>query len=314
VFDIVAIAYDFFFPGVLVSAIDLCHTSDTWLHRENLVIGFSILFDFTRLMWARSDEGHISPEHIPELRELVEWEPFDELTESHLPWIVLDFVEWSISSIVFGFEFFFVDESLIVLLIDAVGIFHWIFPVHISELVEFKYFSIFSYSPIPEDDWPRMIFELDPDGNDEKNRRQEDKTTKRKNDIEGSFWYTFPFTHRYREDLNDRHITHQSISFCELLNSGKEFRIDKSYTIDAREVDNLGDNFSWVLPTNGNDSIDIACSYEIPNRLDILERGIEVFWKDAFVKFYLMFFVIDDEYLIFLEVSFFVESSIDIPL
>lgn len=165
--DIVAVSHHFFFPRVLVTTVDLCHTSNAWFHGENLMICLLVVLDFTRLVWTRSDERHISPKDVPELRELIERETFDELAESHFTRIVVYLVEGTISRIVFCLEFLFILESGIVLCTHAIGVFHTVLPVHIAELVEEKYLPVFSDSSIPKYNGSREILYLDSERDEE---------------------------------------------------------------------------------------------------------------------------------------------------
>jgi hypothetical protein len=52
----VTIEEDLIFEGIFFSAIDLRHTSDSRLYRENLCILLIIEIDFSWLMRTRSDE------------------------------------------------------------------------------------------------------------------------------------------------------------------------------------------------------------------------------------------------------------------
>jgi hypothetical protein len=154
VLDIVGIQGDLFSECILISTIDLSHTSDARLDRENLLVRLIVELDLTRLMWAWSYEWHISPEYIPELREFIDRESLYDTTEPHSTWIILYLVERSYASIIFFFEFFLIDHGIIW---DPIFFLGAVLPVHISELVQGKYLSILSDPSIAIDDRARSI-------------------------------------------------------------------------------------------------------------------------------------------------------------
>lgn len=139
---IVGIEGYFFFEGIFFPTVDLCHTTDTWLDREDLVVVLLIGIDFSRLMWTWSDERHVSDEDIDELREFIEGESFEYFSYAHLPRIIRDFIEWTFTGIIFFLQGFFVLEGCILSWLHSIGILHTIFPVHISELIEEKLLPI----------------------------------------------------------------------------------------------------------------------------------------------------------------------------
>lgn len=60
ILDIVTIEEYLVFERIFFSAVDLCHASDPRLHGEDLSVLLIIEIDFPWLVWARSDERHIS--------------------------------------------------------------------------------------------------------------------------------------------------------------------------------------------------------------------------------------------------------------
>jgi hypothetical protein len=159
VLDIVPIESDLFVERIMISPIYLCHTRDTWTDREELMIGLSIELDFARLMWTRSYEWHIPLEDIPELWELIEGESLDESSPYHPTGIIADLVEWTITTIALLTQSILVLESLIVSILDSIGILHTVLPVHVSELVEKKLRSTESDTPISKYHWTREILD-----------------------------------------------------------------------------------------------------------------------------------------------------------
>jgi hypothetical protein len=55
-FYIVCIERYLFFESIFFATIDLCHATDTWLDREDLVVALLISIDFSRLMRTWPDE------------------------------------------------------------------------------------------------------------------------------------------------------------------------------------------------------------------------------------------------------------------
>ena len=102
---VVGIECDLFSECILVSAIDLSHPRDPWPYREYLLVRLIVEIDLTGLMRARSDERHISAEHIVQLGELIDRESLDDTTEPHTTGVILDFIEGSFSGIFCLLEF-----------------------------------------------------------------------------------------------------------------------------------------------------------------------------------------------------------------
>jgi hypothetical protein len=123
VFYIVHIIGDFFVEAIFLSSSYLSHASDARLGREHLMMPLLIELDFTRLMRARSYERHTSAQYVPELREFIERESFDDFSDMCFSWIVRDLVEGSRASIGLFLERFFILECLIFQSVYTIGIF-----------------------------------------------------------------------------------------------------------------------------------------------------------------------------------------------
>lgn len=89
-------------------------------------------------MWAWSYEAHIPDEYIPELWKLIDRVFLDKSTNLCLARIVLDLVEWSVSTVVFFLKSFLELERFISLRSYTVRVFHAVFPVNVAELIEIK--------------------------------------------------------------------------------------------------------------------------------------------------------------------------------
>jgi hypothetical protein len=113
VFYIVYIIGYFFLEAIFLSSRYLCHSSDTWLHSEELMMIFIIESYFSRLMWSGSDERHISYQDIPELRELIERELLEDCSYMSFSRIIGYLIEGTISSIFSFFQFFFISKRYI---------------------------------------------------------------------------------------------------------------------------------------------------------------------------------------------------------
>ena len=95
--DIINIEFYLIFEAILIASMDLRHTCDTGLDRQDLILIFFVLFDFSRLVRARSDKRHISDEDIPELWKFIDREFLDYFSDFCDAWIILDFIERSLS-------------------------------------------------------------------------------------------------------------------------------------------------------------------------------------------------------------------------
>ena len=166
--DIVAIIGNLIFERVLLSPIDLCHTSNPWLDRQYLIVVLFIRFDFSRLMRARSYERHISYEDVIELREFVDRELLYDASDTSLARVIRDLIERSLATILSFFELFLVLERAILSCCYSIAIFHRVFPVHVAEFIEKKLFSRIASSSVLVYDRTTWIFELDEKGDHEK--------------------------------------------------------------------------------------------------------------------------------------------------
>lgn len=153
-FNIVSIKHNFILKCILITTIHLSHSCNSWFDREYLFIGFIIKIYLSWLVRSWSYEWHISFEYVVELRELIQWESFYYSSPFHSARIIFYFIERSFSSIFFFFEFFLIFHSTIVY---SVFFFCTVLPVHISKLIECKYFTMLSDSSITIDNWSTWI-------------------------------------------------------------------------------------------------------------------------------------------------------------
>ena len=72
ILDVPHVELDSLLPGKRGSALDLGPARDSWFDLEPPALPRRIPLDLIRECWPRANKAHVTPHHVPELRELIE--------------------------------------------------------------------------------------------------------------------------------------------------------------------------------------------------------------------------------------------------
>lgn len=166
---------------------------------------FIVFFNFTRLVGSWSNDTHVSNKNIQELWEFVDRKSLDNPSDFHFSWIILgNLVYRSGPSVFICFDkFFFEFKRFILIGFYSIGIFNTILPIHISEFIERKGFSVFSYPLVLENYRSLRILSFNQNGYGNPYRRKKHEGHAREKNVGESFQNSSPDGHSHK--LNLRH-------------------------------------------------------------------------------------------------------------
>lgn len=238
ILDVEDIQADFLVERILMPSVSLRHSRDSRLEGEDPLLMILVEVDLSRLMRPRSDERHLSSQHIEELRELVDGVLLDEGPDDRLPRVVSDLVERSLPYALLLDEITLIPKRGILFRLHSIRLFRAVFPFHVSEFVQVEKRSVLPHSLIPIDDWACRILSLDHDSYDREERHEDDQSEEAQKDVSEPLDDAPPWSEPNASDLHDGQLADEGCLDVVLREVEEIGNILVSDTINPRIFEN----------------------------------------------------------------------------
>ena len=165
--DIVVVEAHLPFERDVAAAADLPNAGKAWRHGEAHTVPRLVFGHFRRNRRARSNNGHIAFENVDELRQFVEAELAENVSERVNTRVVLH-LEGLAASLVLGHEFFFAFFGV---------------NVHAAELVHGEQRTVLANASLLEDDRALRVADFDGERAEQQERREYNQCNRSASDV-----------------------------------------------------------------------------------------------------------------------------------
>jgi len=150
---------------------DLPNAGDAWFDREAAAVSHGVFGDFSWHGWSWADQGHITNQHVVQLRQLVHRKLSEPFADPGNPGIILDFESHAL----------FVGVVCQQVLQPFFGI-----QAHRTDFEHLEFTPELADSSLSEEDWA-AVFYFDQNGNQQKQRAQKSESDSAYQDIKSPF-------------------------------------------------------------------------------------------------------------------------------